>query len=158
MSAEPIATHVEKNLERTGTYQLYPDRLSVSVSYPLRGTAESSLPLTSLASTSSLVRVHSSIFNFSLWLLLVAVVALAGISFVPSLSQSLNVRALLYSLIVFGVAGALLTARRLTFVTIHGAPGEAGVTVGVGPSGQAGLEAFVAQVSAARAARTPPAA
>ena len=156
--SELIATHVEKNLERTGTYQLYPDRLSVSVSYTLRGTAESSLPLTSLASTSSLVRVHSSIFNSSLWLLLVAVVALAGISFVPSLSQSLNIRTLLYSLIVFGVAGALLTARRLTFITVHGASGEAGVTIGVGPTGRAGLEAFVAQVLAARSAVTPSAA
>ena len=158
MSAEPIAMHVEKNLERTGTYRLYPDRLSVSLSYFLRGTAETSLPLSSLASTSTLTRVHSSIFNSSLWLLLVAVVALAGISFIPALIQSLNVRSLLYSLIVFGLAGALLTARRLTFITIHGGTGEASVTIGAGPSGQAGLEAFVAQVLAARSAGAPPAA
>ena len=155
---EPIATHVERNLERTGTYQLFPDRLVASVSYLMRGTAETSLPLSSLASTSTLVRVHTSLFNSSVWLLLVAVVGLAGISFFPALSQSLNVRALLYSLAVFGCAGLLLTSRRLAFVTIHGGHGEAGVTIGVGPSGQAGLEAFVAQVLQARAAASPPAA
>ena len=158
MSAEPVATHVEKNLERTGTYGLYPGRLDVSVNYPLRGSAQTSVPLATLSGTSTLVRVHSSLFNGALWLLTIAVVALAGISFIPSLGQSINVRALIYALIVFGIAIALMSARRLVFVTIPGLAGEPGVTIGVGPSGQAGLESFVQRVLAARSSASDPAA
>jgi len=158
MSATSLATHVEKNLERSGTYTLYADSLHVLVSYPLRGTAETTVPLASLGGTRTLARVHSSLFNFGIWMLTAGAVALGGLHFVPALGQSLNFRSLVLTVIVFGVAIALLSSRRLVFITIPGRAGEVGVTIGIGPSGQAGLEAFVERVLAARASAGVPAA
>jgi hypothetical protein len=149
MSEEAIATYIEKNIEGTGTYLLHADRLEVSVRYFMRGTLRASIPLSTFINFSSLIRVHSSVFNLSLWVLVVGVLLLVGVSFVPSPSESLAVHALVDLPFIVGASVALLTARRLTFITIFGC---ASITIGPGPSGLPGLQAFVAQVLATRAA------
>ena len=149
MSEEPIATYVEKNLERTGTYRLYVDRLEFSVRSFMRRKTETSLPLSSFANSSIVVRVHCSLFNLSLWVLFVALVLLVGTSFVPTVIESPAIRVPIDSLFVLGLSVAVLTARRLTFITIRGG---ASISIGIGPAGLSGLQAFIAQVLAARRA------
>jgi len=147
MNEEPIATYVEKNIERTGQYCLYADRLDISVRYFLRGRFEASVPLSTFTGSTSLVRVHSSVFNLSLCVLLAAVLLLIGVSFVPNGSEVPTFGIVARWLFLLAASTSLITARRLTLITLYGC---LSIPIGKGPSGLPGLQAFVARVLAAR--------
>ena len=155
MNEEPIATYVEKNIESTGRYSLYSDRLEVSVRYFLRGRLEASVPLSTFTGTTSLVRMHSSVFNLSLWALVVAVSLLVVVSVVLNDGGSPLVYTIVGWFFLLSALATLITARRLKVVTIYGVYS---IAVGKGPSGLSGMQAFVAQVLATRSANQGPAA
>jgi len=141
---EPLATHKEQNLERTGMYRLYWDRLELSLQLFLRGSVEMAVPLKNLSGQVARVKVHSSIFNLGLWVLIVPTTALAIISMGGWRNHLSNgVLTLLYSCLIFGLGITAASARKLRFVSLLGREGMPTVVVGEGASGERGLHEFI---------------
>ena len=141
----PVLTHRESNIERTGLYSLYEDRIDVILKHALGGTLEFSVPLGELVPRTAILRANNSCFNAGLWILCLSILGylplwLAGVDYSGRLNSILG------PFLAVGVAVCLLTFRKVRFVVLYGTDGLQKLAIGEGAGGSKELDVFISQV------------
>ncbi len=120
---EPIATYREQRFDGKRLFELFPDRVRIRGSVQLVSEFETSIPLSTLVSNPTHLRLRNKSFWHGLWILLIAFVLEV------LLVTSFHVSPESFSLVLIGCIGMsglvlmLATARKIEFVVFANTTG-----------------------------------